>query len=76
VTTIPFRTLDLDLSPRTRWGSQSRSFGCGFVLLRVRLAVAFHLPTQVFKPMALAPALVEGSLMGSSLGDRAKAGTA
>jgi hypothetical protein len=34
------------------------------------LVVAFHLPTRVFEPLALV--LIEGSLMGSSLGDQAE----
>jgi hypothetical protein len=46
----------------------------GFLVffIGVDLAVAFRLPTQVFKALALAPA--EGSLTGSSLGGRAKTG--
>jgi hypothetical protein len=69
VTNITFRTLDQDLSRRTHWRSQSKSFWC-----RVRLVAAFRLPTRVIEPLALAPA--EGSLVGSSPGDWAETGIA
>jgi hypothetical protein len=73
--------LDWDLPLRTQWRSQSRSIGCGFVDFfplvgfpvvflaffgGVGLAVTICLPARVFKVLALA--LVEGSLIDSSLG--------
>jgi hypothetical protein len=83
ITSVPFLALDQDLSSRTRWRSRSRSLGCGLIdfdptsrssrgfpsfLLGVGLAVALCLPARGFR--ALAPALVEGSLVDSSLGGR------
>jgi hypothetical protein len=87
VTSIPFLALDRDLPTRTRWRSQSRSLGRGFInfdpvsgfphgflgfFRGVELAVAFHLPAQVLR--ALAPAPTEGSLIDSSSGGRAETG--